>query len=148
MQIEISARCHARNRKGKPCGRWAAPGKTVCHYHGGAPGTGAPKGNLNHYIHGLYSKSGRVPERIQRRAQELIGVDGLRQEIAKQRALVEAAIEEGRDLATISKGMEALTRMVRAEHAMAEKGKEGLTAAIADVLERVGGQMGLREFTG
>lgn len=146
MHTENSARCHAHNRKGNPCRRWAVPGKRVCHYHGGAPGSGAPKGNMNRYVHGLYSRSARVPQRIKERAKELMGVQGLREQIATQRALIEAAVEEGRDLIAISRATEALTRMVRAEHAMNEKSDEGLTAAITDVLERVGGQMGLQEF--
>lgn len=96
MHTENSARCHAHNRKGNPCRRWAVPGKSVCHYHGGAPGSGAPKGNMNRYVHGLYSRSARVPQRIKERAKELVGVQGLREQIATQRALIEAAVEEGR----------------------------------------------------
>jgi hypothetical protein len=29
-------RCHAKNRQGEQCGRWAAPGQRICHSHGAA----------------------------------------------------------------------------------------------------------------
>lgn len=29
-------KCKAKNRQGKPCGRWAVPGADVCRFHGGA----------------------------------------------------------------------------------------------------------------
>lgn len=43
-------RCTARNRQGKRCGNYAINGRSVCRYHGGAPGTGRPP------THGLYAK--------------------------------------------------------------------------------------------
>jgi hypothetical protein len=33
-----SRKCHARNRHGKPCGRWAAPWQAVCASHGAKSG--------------------------------------------------------------------------------------------------------------
>jgi len=40
-------RCGAKTRSGKPCQSPAANGYRRCRMHGGAPGSGAPKGNSN-----------------------------------------------------------------------------------------------------
>jgi hypothetical protein len=45
-------KCHAKNRKGEPCGRYCAPGKTVCKSHGADGGRPV--------VHALYSRS--VPD--------------------------------------------------------------------------------------
>ena len=42
-----SPRCGAKTRSGKPCRSPAVSGKRRCRMHGGAPGSGAPKGNQN-----------------------------------------------------------------------------------------------------
>lgn len=47
--------CLAKNRQGKPCKRVKAKGKKRCYMHGGAAGSGAPKGNSNAFKHGRYS---------------------------------------------------------------------------------------------
>jgi uncharacterized protein YjcR len=54
--MRASARCGARTRKGTPCQAPAVSGKTRCRMHGGAQGSGAPKGNRNAFKHGLYSR--------------------------------------------------------------------------------------------
>ena len=51
-----SARCGAKTRSGKPCRSPAVHGKKRCRMHGGAPGSGAPKGNQNALKHGEYTK--------------------------------------------------------------------------------------------
>ena len=51
-----SPRCGARTRKGTPCSAPAVAGKKRCRMHGGAKGSGAPKGNKNALKHGLYTK--------------------------------------------------------------------------------------------
>jgi hypothetical protein len=40
-----SQRCGAKTRSGKPCRSPAVSGKKRCRMHGGAPGSGAPRGN-------------------------------------------------------------------------------------------------------
>jgi len=47
--------CLAKNRQGKPCKRVKAKGKKRCYMHGGAAGSGAPKGNSNALKHGKYT---------------------------------------------------------------------------------------------
>lgn len=50
-----SRRCGARTRKGTPCQAPAVQGKVRCRMHGGANGSGAPKGNRNALKTGLYT---------------------------------------------------------------------------------------------
>jgi len=64
-----SPRCGAKTRSGRPCRAPAVYGKKRCRMHGGAPGSGAPKGNRNALKHGLYTKEARAERR---RSRELI----------------------------------------------------------------------------
>jgi uncharacterized protein YjcR len=56
-----SPRCGARTRSGAPCKSPTVQSKKRCRMHGGAEGSGAPKGNQNALKHGRYTK-----EEIQR----------------------------------------------------------------------------------
>ncbi len=58
-----SPRCGALTRHGAPCQAPALRGTRRCRLHGGAPGTGAPKGNKNRLKHGLYTKAAVVERR-------------------------------------------------------------------------------------
>ena len=51
-----SQRCGARTRSGKPCRSPAVHGKKRCRMHGGAAGSGAPRGNKNAQKHGLHTR--------------------------------------------------------------------------------------------
>ncbi len=51
-----SPRCGARTRSGQSCRSPAVHGKKRCRMHGGAKGTGAPRGNQNALKHGFYTK--------------------------------------------------------------------------------------------
>jgi glucans biosynthesis protein len=51
-----SRRCGAKSRSGKPCRSPAVAGKKRCRMHGGAPGSGAPRGNKNALKHGRYTR--------------------------------------------------------------------------------------------
>jgi len=51
-----SQRCGARTRSGKLCRSPAVGRKKRCRMHGGAPGSGAPRGNKNALKHGLYTR--------------------------------------------------------------------------------------------
>lgn len=58
MQPDILAsvpRCGARTRAGTPCRSPAAHGRARCRMHGGARGSGAPRGNRNALKHGARS---------------------------------------------------------------------------------------------
>ena len=54
-----SMRCSAKSRAGTPCRSPAVAGKKRCRMHGGAPGSGAPKGNQNALTTGLHTKEMR-----------------------------------------------------------------------------------------
>ncbi len=49
-------RCGAKTRRGTPCQSPMVRGRKRCRMHGGAYGSGAPKGNRNAWKHGLRSK--------------------------------------------------------------------------------------------
>ena len=52
--LRLTLRCGAKRRDGLPCQKPRAKGRTRCRLHGGAPGSGAPKGEANgRYSHGL-----------------------------------------------------------------------------------------------
>lgn len=63
----LSPRCGAKTRSGSACRSPAVRGKQRCRMHGGAAGSGAPKGNQNALKHGLFTKSA-IEERDQVRA--------------------------------------------------------------------------------
>ncbi len=65
--LAAARRCGARSRAGAPCRAPAVSGKRRCWRHGGAPGTGAPRGNTNARKHGFYSKAA-IAERRRLRA--------------------------------------------------------------------------------
>jgi hypothetical protein len=51
-----SPRCGAKTRSGTPCRSPIVHGKKRCRMHGGAPGSGAPRGNKNALKHGRYTR--------------------------------------------------------------------------------------------
>jgi len=55
-----SAKCGARTRNGTPCEAPAVAGKKRCRMHGGAAGSGAPKGNKNALKHGEYTAENKA----------------------------------------------------------------------------------------
>jgi hypothetical protein len=65
----LSPRCGAKTRSGQPCMAPAVRGKKRCRMHGGARGSGAPRGNQNALKHGLYRRNA-IEER--RSLQDLI----------------------------------------------------------------------------
>ncbi|MGA7308142.1 MAG: HGGxSTG domain-containing protein [Pseudolabrys sp.] len=64
-----SLRCGARTRSGGTCNSPAVSGKRRCRMHGGAPGSGEPRGNQNAFKHGRYTRTAKAERR---RAQELL----------------------------------------------------------------------------
>jgi hypothetical protein len=57
LPLRLAPRCLARTRSGTPCLKPAAKGKKRCRLHGGAEGSGAPRGERNgSYRHGLYTR--------------------------------------------------------------------------------------------
>src|SRR5437763_13385422 len=64
-----SLRCSAKTRLGRPCKSPAVHGKRRCRMHGGALGSGAPRGNKNALKHGRY-RGEAITERA--RVRELV----------------------------------------------------------------------------
>jgi glucans biosynthesis protein len=54
-----SPRCGARTRANGTCRAPAVRGKRRCRMHGGAAGSGAPRGNRNALKHGVFTKEAR-----------------------------------------------------------------------------------------
>lgn len=127
----------------------------MCHYHGGAPGTGAPKGNQNHLKHGflaakyrnLHALAAINRETVSERAKDFEDFTGLKQEKAIVRVLIRDAIEAKRPMDEIVLGMPLLARMERVEHEITPRGQDVVVEAIAEAFEKLGDQMGLKEFT-
>jgi hypothetical protein len=71
-----SRRCGAKNRAGRPCLAPAVRGKQRCRMHGGAPGSGAPRGNKNALKHGHFTRDAiaerRAIQSLLKESRELI----------------------------------------------------------------------------
>ncbi len=71
-----SPRCGAKTRRGTPCMAPAVKGKRRCRMHGGAPGSGAPRGNKNALKHGFYTRKAveerRALRQLIRQAEKLL----------------------------------------------------------------------------
>ena len=105
---EAAVMCHAHNRRGDRCKRLAAADKAVCHYHGGAAGSGAPVGNQNARKHGFYSRT--VPAELAGRIDDALAntTTSVENEIALLRALIDEALNDGASLSELAHGMTVL----------------------------------------
>jgi hypothetical protein len=73
-------RCGAKTRAGHPCRQAAVRGRTRCRMHGGAKGSGGPRGNRNgNFRRGLYTRENQSVRRV------------MRAKVREIRALVQAA---------------------------------------------------------
>ena len=67
------SRCGARTRSGAPCKSAPVSGRRRCRMHGGAAGSGAPKGPKNgNYKHGRYTKEVAAARRWLREATQML----------------------------------------------------------------------------
>ena len=53
--MHLAPRCGARTRTGRSCAAPEVKGRARCRMHGGAVGSGAPKGNQNALTKGSYT---------------------------------------------------------------------------------------------
>jgi hypothetical protein len=59
-QLAGACRCGARTRTGRPCRSPAVGGRARCRMHGGAPGSGGPRGEKNGmYRHGRHTHAAK-----------------------------------------------------------------------------------------
>lgn len=73
MHADAFRKCLARTRRGTLCQTSPVTGKKRCRMHGGAKGSGAPKGNNNAFKHGCYSaKAIRTEQKIRKLLKESI----------------------------------------------------------------------------
>lgn len=56
----LSPRCGAKTRQQTSCLSPAVHGKNRCRMHGGAKGSGAPKGNQNAIKNGYYTRDAKI----------------------------------------------------------------------------------------
>jgi hypothetical protein len=57
QNLAKAARCGAQTRSGRPCQQAAVRGRKRCRMHGGAKGSGGPRGNRNgNFKHGLCTR--------------------------------------------------------------------------------------------
>jgi ribosomal protein L32 len=55
--LNKAPRCGARTRAGRPCKQAAVKGRARCRMHGGAKGSGGPRGRRNgNYKHGRWTR--------------------------------------------------------------------------------------------
>jgi hypothetical protein len=67
LALREATRCGARTRHGKRCQSPIVKGKRRCRMHGGAKGSGAPKGERNgSYRHGFYTSKAIAERRALR----------------------------------------------------------------------------------
>jgi hypothetical protein len=60
-------RCGARTRAGHPCRQAAVSGRARCRMHGGAKGSGGPRGDRNgNFKHGLWTRESVATRRSMR----------------------------------------------------------------------------------
>ncbi len=78
--MAAAPRCGARTRAGHPCRQAAVRGRARCRMHGGAKGSGGPRGDRNgNFKHGLWTRDSVATRRA------------IRAEIAEIRALLRSA---------------------------------------------------------
>jgi glucans biosynthesis protein len=66
-------RCGARTRAGRPCRNRPVTGRSRCRMHGGAEGSGAPRGNRNAVKHGYHAATAREERQAIRALMRLAG---------------------------------------------------------------------------
>ncbi len=67
------SQCGARTRSGTPCKSAPVTGRRRCRMHGGADGSGAPRGSKNgNYKHGRYTEEVQATRQWLREATKLL----------------------------------------------------------------------------
>lgn len=73
-------RCGAKTRAGHPCKQAAVTGRTRCRMHGGAKGSGGPRGSRNgNFRHGLHTLEAKTTRKA------------IRENVREINALIQAA---------------------------------------------------------
>jgi hypothetical protein len=71
--VSQASRCGAKTRSGAPCKSAPVTGRRRCRMHGGADGSGAPRGSKNgNYKHGRYTEEVQATRRWLHEATKLL----------------------------------------------------------------------------
>ncbi len=69
-----AARCGAKTRSGRPCRQAAVNGRARCRMHGGAKGSGGPRGERNgNFKNGVYTREAKETRRALQKSIRQIG---------------------------------------------------------------------------
>ena len=67
VNMAKARRCGAKTRAGHPCRQAAVRDRSRCRMHGGAKGSGGPRGDGNgNFKHGLYTRENQSIRRVMR----------------------------------------------------------------------------------
>jgi hypothetical protein len=71
--VSQATRCGAKTRSGAPCKSSPVTGRRRCRMHGGADGSGAPRGSRNgNFKHGRFTEEVQTTRRWLREATQLL----------------------------------------------------------------------------
>lgn len=148
--------CSRITARGQPCQAWAVHGSDppACSAHAGRnTGAGAPTGNQNRRTHGFYSaaiENGEIADLIAY-ADDLSLDDEIALVRVALRRLVaafgaDAELDPGQ-LATLAttafNGSRTVARLLRDKRAISGEAADGISAAMATVLDELGTQWGI-----
>lgn len=141
-------RCTATTKTGEPCQNFAMKGSDRCRSHRAdlpAPQSGAPEGNRNRLLHGLYAKYLTDDDLA---ALATVGADpGLADEIAFTRVVIRrlaeligeaGSIEQAVSLSSaLFTGAGRVAMLLKTQHAISGAAADGLNAAIGHALSEL-----------
>lgn len=108
---------------------------------------GAPKGNQNARKHGFYSKV--LDEVEQQDFRTATCVEGIDEEIALLRVKIKSLITHDPDnIKLIMQATSTLARLVRTRYNISKKDKQGIKAAVGNVLRDIAVPLGIGIGTG
>ena len=103
---------------------------------------GAPEGNQNARKHGFYSRVLTDEERQD--FEQATGVEGIDEEIALLRVKIKSVVENDPDnIGLIMQAIATLARLLRTKNNIGKKDRQGLRAAIGNVLKDIALPLGV-----
>ena len=130
--------CSGTTARGERCRAWAIRGTEFCSAHSGK--VGAPKGNKNRLVHGLYAKSGRKVESLD----DAIG--GLQEKLGNLLALMDVSAD-AEDMLKVfglyAQGTSRLGRLLRDKRALDGDSTDSLFEMLGRAIEEVKTELGV-----
>jgi len=141
--------CTAVTTDGTPCKAWAVRGSVPprCGAHGGAQGEwGAPIGNRNAWVHGMYAAESRTLETIDEVITDLAEKQTMLSEyISSTLGDADSGVTADRLIRIIElhgRNASRLGRLLRDRRALSGAASDGISAAIAQALEELQTELG------